>query len=239
MELKGFLDLHTHGIGKYDTRTNNASDILKVADLQGRAGTDALCFAIYPGTVDVMRQNIDAVRKAIELQKKDSGRRHFSGEKVKSQATILGVHLEGPFLNPRHCGSLDKKGFIKPSVSLLKRLLDGNEDLIKVMTIAPEMSGALKVIEKCSELGIKINMGHSDASYDEALEAKKAGATGITHLFNAMRPFHHREPGLSGFGLLDEDIYIEVIADGVHLHPRTLELIFNRKRLDRIILVSA
>src|ERR1700690_2029113 len=169
MELKGFLDLHTHGIGKYDTRTNNASDLLKVADLHGRAGTDALCFAIYAGPVDVMRQNIDAVRKAIELQKKEAGRQHFSGEKVKSQATIVGVHLEGPFLNPHHCGSLDKKEFIKPSISRLKRLLDGNEDLIKVMTIAPEISGALKVIEKCSELGIRINMGHSDASYDEAL----------------------------------------------------------------------
>jgi N-acetylglucosamine-6-phosphate deacetylase len=238
MKLKGFLDLHTHGIGKYDTRSNNTSDILKVADLHGMAGTYALCFAIYPGPADVMRQNIEAVRKAMELQKKDAGRRHFSGEKVKPQATILGVHLEGPFLNPDHCGSLDKKEFMRPSVSLLKKLLDGNEDLIKVMTIAPEISGALKVIEKCSELGIRVNMGHSDASYDEALEAKKAGATGITHIFNAMRPFHHREPGLAGFGLLDEEIYIELIADGVHLHPRTLEMIFNCKRLDRIMLVS-
>lgn len=94
------------------------------------------------------------------------------------------------------------------------------------------------MIEKCSSLGIKVNIGHSDATYKQALDGKKAGATGITHIFNAMRPFHHREPGLIGFGLLDEDIYIEVIADSVHIDTVALKLIFRSKRLDRIILVS-
>jgi len=83
-----------------------------------------------------------------------------------------------------------------------------------------------------------VNMGHSDATFRQAAEAKKAGATGITHIFNAMRPFHHREPGIAGLGLTDQDLYIEVIADGVHLHPKILELIFNRKRLDKLIIVS-
>jgi N-acetylglucosamine-6-phosphate deacetylase len=81
-------------------------------------------------------------------------------------------------------------------------------------------------------------MGHSDATYKEALKGKQAGAGGVTHLFNAMRPFHHREPGLAGLALVDEDLYIEVIADGHHLHPLALQLIFSRKRLDRIILIS-
>ncbi len=151
---------------------------------------------------------------------------------------ILGVNLEGPFLNPARCGAMDKDVFLKPSVSSLKRLIAGYEDIIKIITVAPEMPGCLKVIEKCSELKIKVNMGHSDATYKQAMEGKKAGATGITHLFNAMRPFHHREPGLAGLGLIDEDLYTEVIADGIHLHPKTIELIFSRKRLDRIILVS-
>jgi len=155
-----------------------------------------------------------------------------------SCAVILGVHLEGPFLNPERCGSLDKNIFLKPGLPALKKVIDGYEDIIKIITIAPEMPGSLKVIEKCSELGIKVNMGHSDATYEQAVEGKKAGATGITHLFNAMRPFHHREPGLAGLGLIDEELYVEVIADGMHLHPRTLELIFSRKRLDRIMLVS-
>jgi N-acetylglucosamine-6-phosphate deacetylase len=151
---------------------------------------------------------------------------------------ILGVNLEGPFLNPARCGAMDKDVFLKPSVSSLKRLIAGYEDIIKIITVAPEIPGSLKVIEKCSELNIRVNMGHSDATYKQAMEGKKAGATGITHLFNAMRPFHHREPGLAGLGLIDEDLYTEVIADSIHLHPKTIELIFSRKRLDRIILVS-
>ena len=153
-------------------------------------------------------------------------------------ARVLGVHLEGPFLNPSRCGALNKDSFIKPTLPSFRKLLSGFEDMVKIMTIAPEIPGALKVIVHCRELGIKVNMGHSDATYEEAINGKKAGATGITHLFNAMRPFQQREPGLVGLGLIDEDLYIEVIADGFHLHPITLELIFSRKRLDRIIIVS-
>lgn len=238
MLMQGYIDLHTHGLGKYDTRTTNPADILKIAALHGKAGTDAICLAIYPGPVSVMRQQIDAVRAAIERQKQDSGFRRMTEKDTDTRAMILGVHVEGPFLNPKHAGALDQKSLLKPSLARLKELAGGNEDIIKIMTVAPELAGSLKIIERCAELGIRVNMGHSAATYAEALEGKKAGATGITHFFNAMRPFHHREPGLAGLGLLDEELYIEVIADGSHLHPRTLEMIFNRKRLDRIMLVT-
>jgi N-acetylglucosamine-6-phosphate deacetylase len=226
--FKNIIDLHTHGIGKYDTRTESPEHIVRMAALHAKRGTGAILPTIYPDSIDVMRKNIETVRKAIGLQESKRG----------APARLLGVHLEGPFLNPARCGALEKKVFIKPSLSSLKKLIDGYEDIVKIITVAPEIPGALKVIEKCAELGIKVNMGHSDATYKQATEGKKAGATGITHLFNAMRPFHHREPGLAGLGLIDEELYIEVIADGVHLHPKTLELIFSRKRLDRIILVS-
>jgi N-acetylglucosamine-6-phosphate deacetylase len=226
--MRGYIDLHTHGLGKYDTRTTSPADILKIAALHRKAGTDAICLAIYPGPIDVMKQQVDVVRRAIEKQKQNPA----------SQAIILGGHLEGPFLNARYCGALDKKAFVTPSLALLKKLINGNEDIIKIITMAPELPGALKVIERCAALGIRVNMGHSDATYKQALDGKKAGASGITHFFNAMRPFHHREPGLAGLGLLDEELYIEVIADGAHLHPKTLELIFNCKRLDRIMLVT-
>jgi len=251
----GFIDLHTHGIGKYDTKTDNHEDILKIAELHGKAGTGAILPTIYPGSLDEMRKNMEAVKKAMQVQSIKESKyqsvkgsdaltlKHYDTDPNSSLVTcysslILGVHLEGPFLNPLRCGALEKKYFIKPTISFFKKLVDGYEDIIKILTIAPEMPGALKVIEKCVELGIRVNMGHSDATYKQALDGKKAGATGITHLFNAMRPFHHREPGLVGLGLTDENLYVEVIADGIHLHPKTLELIFNRKRLDRIILVS-
>ncbi len=254
MQPEGFIDLHTHGIGRYDTRTDNPQDILKIAELHGKAGTSAILPTIYAAPIDEMRADIESVRKAMEIQKSEVGGQKsnppvppllrggegglFSKGGINNSSLILGVHLEGPFLNPLRCGAMAKETFIRPTIASLKRLVEGYEDIVKIITIAPELAGGLKVIEKCAMLGIRVNMGHSDATYKQAVDGKKAGATGITHIFNAMRPFHHREPGIIGLGLLDEDLYIEVIADGFHIHPRTLELIFNTKRLDRIILVS-
>ncbi|MDA8077930.1 MAG: amidohydrolase family protein [Nitrospiraceae bacterium] len=228
----GYIDLHTHGGGRYDTRTDDASSILKMAEYHGAAGTAAILPTIYPGPVDEMRRNMAAVREAIGIQENHGMQgRHTS-------ARILGAHLEGPFLNPGRRGALDAGSLVKPSVRVLKSLITGYEDVIKIITVAPELPGALRVIRSCSDAGIRVNMGHSDATYEQALRGKAAGAGGITHIFNGMRPFHHREPGLAGLGLLDEELYIEVIADGVHLHPQALALIFGSKRLDRIILVS-
>jgi N-acetylglucosamine-6-phosphate deacetylase len=219
------IDLHTHGIGKYDTKADDPEDILKMAMLYAKAGTAAFLPTIYSGTIPQMRKNMEAVRAAMGMQRAGA-------------SMILGLHIEGPFLNPVRCGAQEKKSLIEPTVTQFKKLIDGYEEIIKIITIAPELPGALKVIERAASLGIKVNMGHSDATYGEALNGRKAGATGISHIFNAMRPFHHREPGIAGFGLLDEDIYIEVIADGIHLDLNILKLIFKTKRHDRIILVS-
>lgn len=232
MKKAGYIDLHTHGTGRYDTRTTNASDILMMAELQGRAGVSAILPTIYAGPIEGMRKNIETVSEAMRMQGPPA-----TGPAGNS-CRVLGVNLEGPFLNPLRCGALDRDAFIKPSISNLRRLIEGFEVAVKIITVAPEFPGALKVIEKCAQLGIRVNMGHSDASLKQALDGKKAGATGITHLFNAMRPMHHREPGLAGLGLLDEDIYIEVVADGIHIHPDMLKLIFRVKPPERIILVS-
>ncbi len=228
MKLQGFVDLHTHGIGMYDTRTDDPEDVLTLAKAHAKAGTVAILPTIYSANIDEMRKSLKAVRTAMDIQAK--GRR--------SGADILGANLEGPFLNPVRCGAMDKDSFIRPTLAAFKRLVDGYEDIVRIITLAPELPGALTVIEKCADMGIKVNMGHSDATLKQALEAKKAGATGITHIFNAMRPFHHREPGLAGLGLMDNDLSVEVIADGVHLHPKTLELILRCKPPDRTIIVS-
>jgi N-acetylglucosamine-6-phosphate deacetylase len=242
MKLNGFIDLHTHGIGKFDTRTSRPDRILKIAEIHGRAGTGAILPAIYSGSIKVMRENIEAVKKAMKMQQSPGIGGQAAGRGLSAdlygRSRILGVHLEGPFLNPARQGALDRHSFIKPSVSSLKELIAGYEDIIRIMTIAPELPGALQVIEACVHRGIRASMGHSDATLSEAADGKKAGASAVTHIFNAMRPFHHREPGLAGFGLLDEDVYIEVIADGAHLHPETLRLVFSLKRYDRVIIVS-
>jgi len=235
MSIRGFVDLHTHGIGRYDTRTDDYKEILTLARLHAKAGTIAILPTIYSGSIDKMRKSMKAVSRAMDAQARNKGQK-AKGRRLGAQ--ILGVHLEGPFLNPARCGAMDKDTFIMPTVTALKKLIAGYEDIVKIIAVAPELPGALKVIDKCADMGIRINMGHSDATLRQALEAKKAGATGITHIFNAMRPFHHREPGIAGLGLTDRDLYIEVIADGVHLHPQILQLIFDCKQPDRVIIVS-
>jgi N-acetylglucosamine-6-phosphate deacetylase len=226
MAFNGLIDLHIHGTGRYGTGNGSAEDVIKMAETVGRVGVSGILPAIYPAPVKKMRECMAAVREAM-------GRRAEKG-----LARVLGVHLEGPFLSPMRSGALKKDVFLSPSLLRLKELISGFEDVVKIITVAPELKGALKIIERCVEMGIRVNMGHSDATLSQALEGKRAGASGVTHLFNAMRPFHLREPGLAGLGLMDEDLYIEVIADGVHLSPEVLRFVFDVKQKDRIILVS-
>jgi len=219
-----FVDIHVHGAGKYDTRTRRQDDILQIAAMHGRRGTAAMLPTIYPGAIELMRAQMAAVRRAMDSQREG--------------ATILGLNLEGPFLNPECAGALDGKAFLAPSEEDFRRLIGDYEDIIRIITIAPELPGALRLIERCRERGFLVHMGHSDASFEQAEEGKRAGATAITHLFNGMRGFHHREPGLAGFGIMDEDVHVEVIADLVHLHAQSLKMIFEMKAPDKILLVS-
>ncbi len=216
-----FVDLHTHGLGPYDTRDADPRTILELARSHRKKGTALIYPTIYPSEAAGMRAGMSAVREA-----------------MAKSGLIGGINLEGPFLNPGRCGALGAGNFRRPTLSNLKELIAGFEDAVKIITVAPELPGALKVIERCAGLGIRVNMGHSDATARQAREGKRAGATGVTHLFNAMRPFHHREPGLAGFALLDEDLCVEIIADGVHLGLETFELVLKIKDHKKIILVS-
>ncbi|WP_333653681.1 N-acetylglucosamine-6-phosphate deacetylase [Dissulfurispira sp.] len=229
--MRKVIDIHTHGIGGYDTRTTVEEHVLKIAEIHGSQGVSEIIPTIYPATIKVMRENMAVVKKAMELQKTED-------RSQKTESRIIGIHLEGPFLNPSKCGVLNAITFIEPSEDNFKELVEGFEDIIKIITIAPEINGSIKLIKKITDMGIIASMGHSDATYAEAEAGFHAGARGITHIFNAMRGFHHREPGIAGFGLLNQDIYIEVIADPYHLHSKTLELIFKTKNHNRIIIVS-
>jgi N-acetylglucosamine-6-phosphate deacetylase len=225
------IDIHTHGIDGYDTKTVSPDDILRIAEIQGSHGVSEILLAVYPSSIKTMRQNMETVRKAIQLQKK----RKEAGTK---EAKIIGLYLEGPFLNPSRCGSLDAGIFIEPSYHRFEELIEGYEDITKIIAVAPEMRGATALIKKLSDRGMIVTMGHSDATFAEAEAGFQAGARGITHIFNAMRGFHQREPGIAGFGLLNQDVYVEIIADPYHLHPETLKLIFRAKNHERIIIIS-
>ena len=234
------IDIHTHGLGGVDTRTRNVDDILAIARIHGSHGVTEIIPTLYAAPIREMRAHMETVRKAMERQKMfqvlpcqpiipPSPLREGGQEGIEigrdgrntAPAQIIGIHLEGPFLNPVKCGALNAPSFSEPGEYALTELLEGFEDIVKIITVAPEIRGAIGLIKKVSGMGIVVSMGHSDATYAEAENGFLAGARGITHIFNAMRGIHHREPGIAGFGLLNRDIYIEVIADPYHLHPKT------------------
>ncbi|MEW6600925.1 MAG: hypothetical protein AB1499_08135 [Nitrospirota bacterium] len=225
------LDVHTHGIGGFDTRTTSKENILKIAGIQGSRGVTEIVLTVYPSSIVTMRGNMRAIKEAMEAQRSAAG---LPG----SEAKILGIHLEGPFLNPLKCGSLDAGSFLEPGGYMLGKLVDGFGDIIKIITVSPELAGAPSLIKDITGRGIIASMGHSDATYAEAETGYNSGARGITHIFNAMRGIHHREPGLAGFGLMNQDVYIEVIADPFHLAKKIIEFIFSVKDPEKIMIVS-
>jgi N-acetylglucosamine-6-phosphate deacetylase len=237
------IDIHTHGIAGYETRGAVPEDIIRIAEIHGTYGVDAVVPTVYSASIDQMRADIAAVKKAIELQAMGAENREQRAHKrYKSDsgkpARILGVHLEGPFLNPARAGALDKSSFLPASISSWEKLTEDFDNVIKIVTIAPELDGSKALIKKVTDTGIIVSMGHSDATYIEAEEGFTAGAKGVTHIFNAMRGIHHREPGIAGFGLTNPHIFIEIIADPFHLHRKTIEIIIKIKDPEKIIIVS-
>jgi N-acetylglucosamine-6-phosphate deacetylase len=232
--LMKVTDIHIHGIGGYDTRTTVEDHILRIAAMHGSYGVSEILLTIYPAAIKLMRENMAIVREAMKRQ--DGGENQ--AQENRKPARIAGLHLEGPFLNPSKCGALNARTFLEPTEHNAGELIEGFEDIVKVMTVAPEIRGACALIKKLAGRGIILSMGHSEATYGEAEAGFRAGAKGITHIFNGMRGMHHREPGISGFGLINQDVFIEVIADPYHLHKDILGMIFKTKTPEKIIIVS-
>jgi N-acetylglucosamine-6-phosphate deacetylase len=145
---------------------------------------------------------------------------------LSPRGRVLGSHLEGPFLSPRRPGAQNETYMLAPDPLLLERLRAAAGDTLRMVTIAPELGGALPLIETLSAAGVIVAMGHSNATYEEALAGIRAGASHATHLFNAMPPLHHREPGLVG-AALEAGISCELINDGRHVHPTIVQLVFS------------
>lgn len=151
---------------------------------------------------------------------------------------IVGIHLEGPWLSPRYAGAHDPRLLRDPDLGELERLLDAGAGHIRMVTIAPELPRAIPAIELLVERGVVAAVGHTDATYEQTLHAISAGATVATHLFNAMRPIHHREPGPIPALLESPAVTIELIADGVHIHPAIYRMVLAAVGPDRIALVT-
>jgi N-acetylglucosamine-6-phosphate deacetylase len=164
----------------------------------------------------------------------------FFAERVRRQTAprILGVHLEGPFLSPIRPGAHRPEHLRPPSVDWIAGLIEEFPGVVRLVTLAPELDGAAQVIEYLVSRGIAVAAGHTDATYAEAMAAFERGVRLATHLFNAMRPYHHREPGIVGAALGHPGVACSIIADGVHLHPAVVEHVLAVKGPERTILVT-
>ncbi len=227
----GFVDVHIHGAAGHDVMEGTPAALEAVASLLLKHGTT--CFV--PTTVSapeaVLLQSVAGLASAIRSWKTATR----SGAPL---AEPVGIHLEGPFLSPECRGVHPREHLQKPSLPLFERLWEASQDFLRILTLAPELEGALDLEAAALRHGVRVALGHSNASYEQAQRAIDAGATQAVHVFNAMRPFAHRDPGILGAVLTDDRVVAEVIADGVHVAGPALELLLRAKGSSGIALVT-
>lgn len=233
--LPGFIDIHIHGGRGYDFCDNDHKGYEEISEFHASHGTTSIIATIYPQPYDDMLKTIRVIRDYLE--------------QGKESRIVEGIHLEGPFLNPEMHGAIRPDYMWPAAVEAFESLLDAGGKWVKVMTIAPEIKDAIKVLRMAALRNtrdegsgihhpIHLSIGHSNASYERLAEAIDNGLEGVTHIFNAMPPMHHRQPGVLAGTLLRDELFVEVIADAVHVHPAILQLLLKVKKHDRIILVS-
>ncbi|MFH1855889.1 MAG: N-acetylglucosamine-6-phosphate deacetylase [Candidatus Omnitrophota bacterium] len=221
----GFIDIHNHGGGGAEVGEADMEAISTIARTHNKFGTTSMLLSICPDSMKTMCRQIEAIREYMEKQPSGGAR-------------ILGIHMEGPFLNPKRAGALNKRFFREPSEDDLLKLVKASGQTIRLMTIAPELKDSVRVIKAAEDWGIKMAVGHSDASYQDTICAINAGVNHTTHAFNAIRGTHHRDPGVMGTVLINDEVSIEIIADNHHVHPAVLTLALMVKGTGKIVLVT-
>ena len=218
--LPGFVDMHVHGGGGASFTAGTAEDAWRAAEFHRRNGTTTMLASLVTAPL------ADLEARAAML----------AG--LAREGVIAGLHLEGPFLAAARCGAQDPRYMIAPDVAAFDRLLAMAAGWLRVITLAPELPGATDLITAAAQAGVIAAVGHTDATADVTAAAVDAGASHATHLFNGMRPLHHREPGPVG-ALLDRDeVSCEVIADGVHLHDTAIRLVARAAGPGRLVLIT-
>jgi N-acetylglucosamine-6-phosphate deacetylase len=241
--LPGFIDLHIHGAEGFDFMDATPEALVHISKALLQQGTTGF----FATTMTESEENIQAALKNIAQVFRGS-HPHQSNQSHQSQsdaesfeilkAQLLGVHLEGPFLAPSRMGAQCGEKIISPSIQKFEKFQNASGGKIKLVTLAPEVSGAFGFIEYLVKEGVVASIGHTDSTFAEARQAIEAGASYATHLFNAMRGIHHREPGCACAILMDSRVSAELIADGVHVHPDMLKFAVSIKGSDKIILVT-
>jgi len=221
--VPGYIDLHVHGGGGYSLATRDPEEIRSYARWVVSRGVTSFLPTVFGATVD---EGLEFVRAAAQA----------TGP-VDGGASILGVNLEGPFVSPERRGALPPAWIAPSDVQTFDRLAEAAGGRLRLMTLAPELPGAIDVLREAVTRGVTVSVGHSNAGYETAASAFLAGASGVTHAFNAM-PFHHRDPGIIGAALDSSLVTIEIIAEGVHLHRMTVGMLVKAFAPGRIALVT-
>jgi len=220
----GFIDLHVHGGSGFDVMDASFQSLDGLSKHLSAGGTTSF----LPTTYSASQENLKLAARTLgeATAKRTQG------------ANVLGIHLEGPYINPKRKGAHNLTHIRPPSIDELVELEQESEGSLVMVTLAPEVESALEVAKHLRAKGIILSAGHTDATYEEMRAASDTGFTHVTHLFNAMRPFHHRDPGVVGAALTDERLTVELIADGLHLHSASLRLAALAKGSEKTVLVS-
>lgn len=215
----GFIDIHIHGANGFDTMEGSYQAVNEISKAVIKSGVTSF----LPTTMSMPYADIkNALRNIRDVM-----------EKGTKGARVLGTHIEGPFLNKDYKGAQEESHIVSPDLSLIKEYID----ITKIITIAPELTGAENLIKYLVENDVTVSVGHSGASYEQVIKARDWGLSHATHLFNGMRGLHHREPGVVG-AVFNSDLSCELIADFIHIKPVVLEIVFKIKELDKLILVT-
>lgn len=212
--VPGFIDLHVHGGGGGQCNTADPHEVMTMAGFHARHGTTALLATTVSAPVAELEESCRAIADCV-------GRR--------GGAAVLGAHLEGPFISRARPGAMDPATFLDPDLDVFERLRAAGRGTVAMMTLAPELPGGLPLVQAAVRAGIVASLGHSDAGYEQAAAAVRAGAVSATHTFNAMPALHHREPGLLGAVLDLKDVSCELICDGIHVAPPACRLVHRAK----------
>ncbi|MFC9424867.1 N-acetylglucosamine-6-phosphate deacetylase [Streptomyces sp. NPDC056987] len=218
--VPGFVDLHNHGGGGASFTSGSVDDVLKGIRTHREHGTTTLVASTVTGEMDFLAQRAGLLSELVE------------------QGDLAGIHFEGPFISPCRKGAHSEELLRAPDPAEVRKLIDAARGTARMVTLATELPGGIESVRLLAEHGVIAAIGHTDATYEQTVEAIDAGATVATHLFNAMPPLGHRAPGPIAALLEDGRVTVELINDGTHLHPAALELAFHRAGAGRVAFVT-
>lgn len=221
--VPGFVDVHVHGAAGADFSDGAAGDIEKMAAYEGSVGVTSFCGTTMAFSEEILNGIFDAAKQV-------------RGNRKQGSANLIGINMEGPFFNKAKKGAQAEKYIIDPDMPMFRRLYERSGRMILLVDIAPELSGSVDFIKEASR-ECAVSVAHTCATYQEAKAAFEAGANHVTHLYNAMPPFTHRDPGVVG-AACDYADYVELICDGIHIHPSVVRSVFKMFGEDRVCLIS-